>query len=340
MMLCRDADSCFWIGRYVERAEATARMIDVHYHFALESLGRQTLVETGQWSSLLAISGEQERFEARYSEQTEYNILQFFAFDTQNPNSICSCIRSARENARSIREQISSEMWESLNRTYLEMRDWNIERVLSVSPHEFFQWVKNASHLFQGIMNRTLMMGESRDFLDAGRFLERANQTARILDVKYHDLLPRYKDGEGVIISSPPLPPSAGLPDPLGVGGPIDVHGWIAVLKSVGAYEAFRKTYSQVTPARVADFLILSPKFPASVRHSISRVEGCLRRISGNSDTIPANAAERAIGKLHSQLNYVTAREIILNGLHEFLEDVQSRCNDIGGAITETYLKY
>jgi uncharacterized alpha-E superfamily protein len=131
------------------------------------------------------------------------------------------------------------------------------------------------------------------------------------------------------------------LPDPAGVGGPVDLHGWIAVLKSVGAYEAFRKTYHQdVTPTWVAGFLVLNPQFPASVRHSIGRVEGCLRRISGNKEPSPENSAERAVGKLYSDLHYLTAEEIVTAGLHEFLEDTQSRCNAIGSAITETYLRY
>jgi uncharacterized alpha-E superfamily protein len=345
-MLSRDADSCFWIGRYIERAEATARMIDVHYHFGLES---PVIRQTAQWSSIITISGAEKQFRSRYQGEEERDIIQFFAFDEENSNSIVRCIRSARENARTIREIISSEMWESLNRTYLDMRHWNIERVMSVSPHEFFQWVKNRSHLFQGIMNRTLMMGESRDFLDTGRFLERADQAARILDVKYHDLLPRFtkaeEDREDHEVGAVKLPVATSseppiLGDPVGVGGPVDVHGWIAVLKSVGAYEGFRKTYHQVTPANVADFLVLNSHFPASVRHSIGRVNGCLRRVSGNTGAAPENSAERAVGKLYSQLNYITAPEIIRGGLHEFLEDVQIQCCEIGDAIMETYLTY
>jgi len=336
-MLCRDADACYWIGRYIERAEATARTLDVHYHFGLES---STLAQNAQWASLLAISDETEAFTKRYDDQSERNILQFFGFD-DSPGSIHFCLRMCRENARSMREQISSEMWESLNRTFLAFREWNVDRVLAGSPHVFFQWVKDASHLFQGITNRTLMMGESRDFLDAGRFLERADQTARILDVKYHDLLPRFAQSQSQsaeVLSLPPV--SKPLTDPLGVGGPIDVHGWISVLKSVGAYEAFRKTYYQVTPTRVADFLILNQRFPASIRHSISRVDGCIRRVGGNQDVVPINSAEREIGKLSNHLNYITAEEVIADGLHGFLANVQSRCADIGYAISETYLRY
>lgn len=325
-MLSRHADAAFWIGRYTERAEATARMIDVHYHFGLES---PLVGEALRWSSILAISGQEEEFAERYARPEERAILEFFAFDPQNSSSIYSCIRAARENGRSIRDQIASEMWECLNRQYLEYREWDVERVLRGSPFAFFQKVKDGAHLFQGITNRTLMMGEARDFFDAGRFLERADQTARILDVKYHDLLPQFA-GVGVRVGE------AGA-----VGGPVDTHGWVAVLKSVGAYEAFRKTNRKgITPEGVAEFLVLNPQFPASVRHSIGRVEACLRRISGNRDLAPCNAAEREVGRLYNDLNYLQAAQIVVEGLHEFLEDVQSRCTSIGNAIHATYLRY
>ncbi|MDX2064559.1 MAG: alpha-E domain-containing protein [Fimbriimonadaceae bacterium] len=332
-MLSRHADAAFWIGRYVERAEATARMIDVHYHFGLESpyVGRVL-----KWESILAIADEVERYSKMYGEANERNILQFFAFDARNPNSISSCLRLARENGRSIRDQISSEMWESLNRTYLEFQRWNVEVVLDQTPFEFFSWVKDASHLFQGITSRTLMLSEAREFHDAGRYLERADQTARILDVKYHDLLPRFTEDTAI-----PAPPDPSLPDPASVGGPVDTHGWTAVLKSVGAFEAFRKTYRRtVTPERVTEFLILNPQFPASVRYSVGRVDGALRRISGNRELSPGNAAERAVGRLYNDLNYTDAAEIIAGGLHEFLESVEVRCTEIGDAIYECYLRY
>lgn len=324
-MLSRHADAAFWTGRYVERAEATARMIDVHYHFGLES---PLVGEALRWSSILAISGMEKWFDQKHSDQDERSILQFFAFDLENPSSIASCLRLARENARSIRDQISSEMWESLNQMYLEYREWDVDRVLRGSVFAFFRKVKDGSHLFQGITNRTLMMGEARDFHDAGRFLERADQTARILDVKYHDLLPQFTD----------IGPKG---EEGSVGGPVDLHGWVAVLKSVGAFEAFRKTHrTGVTPAAVAEFLALNPSFPASVRHSIGRVEGCLRRVSGNRDLAPANEAEREVGRLYNDLNYLRAEDIVAGGLHEFLEDVQSRCTRIGDAIYRTYLSF
>ena len=331
-MLSRHADAAFWSGRYVERAEATARMIDVHYHFGLES---PMIGEALRWSSILAISGQEELYRKLYKHEDERSILHFFGFDERNSSSIFSCIRLARENGRSIRDQISSEMWKCLNQMYLEFREWDVDRVLAGSPFAFFEKVKESSQLFQGVANRTLMMGESRDFHDAGRFLERADQTARILDVKYHDLLPKFAD-DASHDSAPQTADEAGS-----IGGPVDVHGWIAVLKSVGAYEAFRKTYHQgVTPARVTQFLLLNPKFPASVRHSIGRIDGCLRRISGNRDLAPSNDAEREVGRLYNELNYMRAEDIITGGLHEFLEDVQERCNEIGEAVYRSYLSY
>lgn len=334
-MLSRHAASAFWIGRYIERAESTARMIDVHYHFGLES---PLVGEVLRWSSILAISGQEEAFNRRHSRQDERAIVHFFAFDPENPSSIYSCVRAARENARSIRDQISSEMWECVNRFYLDFQSWDVDRVLQTSPFAFFQKVKDGSHLFQGVTSRTLMMGETRDFHDVGRFLERADQTTRILDVKYHDLLPRYASG-AIRETVPPTAPS--VPDPVAVGGTVDVHGWVAVLKSVGAYEAFSKTFrAGVTPARVAQFLILDPQFPASVRYSIGRVEKCLRRISGNRDLAPINEAERTVGRLYNDLNFARAEDIVAGGLHEFLQDAQDRFNDIGEAIFHTYLSF
>ena len=332
-MLARHADAAYWVGRYIERAEATARMIDVHYHFGLES---PWVGEALRWSSLLAISGQEELYrELRGAEEDEGSILSFFAFEERNPSSIFSCLLNARENSRSIRDQISSEMWTCINRLFLDYRAWDVERLLSGSPFTFFEWVKEGSHLFQGITNRTLMMGETRDFHDMGRFLERGDQTARILDVKYHDLLPSFSsDAEAGLATKTAAETGS-------IGGPVDIHGWNAVLKSVGAREAFLKTYRQaITPARVAQFLVLNPQFPASVRHSIGRVDGCLRRVSGNTSPSPSNPAEREVGKLYQELNYMSADDIVAGGLHEFLESVEEKCNKIGAAIYATYLSF
>jgi uncharacterized alpha-E superfamily protein len=336
-MLSRDADSCYWIGRYVERAEAMARMVDVHFHAGLETVLPlvDNEVETGtstlRWQSLLAISGSGDAYRRRYETENDRDVLHFFAFDLEHPNSILATWKRTRENARSIREQIASEMWETLNVSYLEFCRWDVDRVMAGTPHTFFQRVKDASHLFQGILNRTMMMGETRDWLDTGRFLERAGQTARLLDVKYHDLLPAYNR----VNNKPDSVPVNGQGDPL------DMHGWIAALKSVSAFEMYRKTHQDgITPAHVVDFLVLNAQFPASVRHGIGRVEGCLRRISGNHSEEPITEPERLIGRLRADLTFSRPEEIIRDGLHDFLDGVQRRCTDIGNAITHTYLTY
>lgn len=328
-MLSRHADDCFWIGRYVERAEATARMVDVDYHAALEypliSAGPRT-AEAGptRWRSLLAITGSDAAYGERYENGDERNALSFFAFDLDNPSSVVSSWSAARDTARSIREQIASEMWESLNVAYLRLREWNVDRAVAVGPHAFFQEVKEASLLFQGILNRTMMMGEGRDWLDAGRFLERAGQTARLLDVKYTDLLPDV--------------PDLRRDEPHGA---LDTHGWIALLKSVSAYEMFRRAHREgIRPASVVDFLVFESRFPASVRHGVGRVEGCLRRISGNQHEAPATEPERRAGRLRADLTYSDAQEILDTGLHTFLEGVQQQLAALGDTITETYLSY
>jgi uncharacterized alpha-E superfamily protein len=344
-MLSRDADSCYWIGRYVERAEATARMVDVHYHAALEAPLHAPAEGNGglqpmQWHTLLEISGSISEYNERYASENDRDVIDFFAFDRENRDSIVSTWARARENARSIREQIASEMWESINVTYLQLLEWNVDRVLAGSPHEFFQLVKNGSHLFQGILNRTMLMGETRDWLDIGRFLERAGQTARLLDVKYHDLLPIHSpDSAASVVAQDE--PRHGPPHPYGVGGPLDIHGWIAVLKSVSAFEMYRKVHhSGITPARVVRFLVLNTQFPASVRHGIGRAEGCLKRISGNTRDEPSTDPELLLGRLRADLTYTQPEEIIKGGLHEFLESVQDRCTAIGNAVTRTYLSY
>ena len=322
-MLAREADAMFWIGRYVERAEATARIVDVQYHSELE--GAFPLAQGGGsdpdalWGPILAISGDADLFVDLHADgQIERNVLDFFTFSRENGNSIASCVTRARENARGVREMLSSEMYESLNMFYLEVSRWDVDKILASSPHAFFSQVKNASQLFHGITDRTLPIDEARAFLEVGMFLERADKTARILDVKYHILL---GDGE--------------------VGGTLDQHQWTAVLKSVGAFEAFRKANRfGITPAKVVSFLVRNPSFPASVSYAITRVDRALRQISGSKGQPAANRAERLVGRLRADLSFITTDEIIEMGLHQFLDQVQIRCNEIGNAISEAFLRY
>lgn len=304
-MLRRTADSAYWLGRYVERAEATARLVDVQVRTGLEA------GSLPGWDRTLDILSMTDDFSARHDTMDETTVLNYLAFDSDNPSSVMSCLARARENARAIRGQVSSEMWECVNRWYLELREWDVATMERRSPFDFFARVKDGSHLFHGVANRTQMIGEARDFYNVGQFVERADNTARLLDIRFRDLKPA------------------------------DNHSWVAVLKSVGAYEAFLKTYRQgLSPERVAEFLVFNPEFPASILFSLGRVQNSLRRISGNWANVPKNEAERAAGKLHNDLVFLTVEEISDRGMHDFLEDVQVRCADVGTAVWETYLSY
>ena len=322
-MLAREADAMFWIGRYVERAEATARIVDVQYHSELE--GAFPLAQTGEadpsalWGPILAISGDADLFATLYADnQVERNVLEFFAFCRDHPNSITSCVSRARENARGVREMISSEMYESLNMFFLEATRWNADKILESSPHSYFSQVKNASLLFHGVTARTMPRDEAWAFLDCGMFLERADKTARILDVKYPILL-----------------------GPEQLDGTLDQHQWIAVLKSVGAFEAFHKANRLgITPDKVVSYLVRNPAFPASIAYAITRVDRALRQIGGTKGQPASNRAERLVGRLRADLSFITTDEIIDQGLHQFLDQVQVRCIEIGDAISEAYLHH
>ena len=307
-MLRRAADSAFWLGRYVERAEATARIVDVHFHSRLETANDES------WESILAIAGLDDDFHARYDVADESSVLHFLAFDPDNPSSVLSCLKSARENARAIRGLISGEMWEAVNGWYLDLREWDVAQVERKSAFDFFRRVKRGSHLFHGAALRTQAKGDAREFLKAGGFVERADGTARILDVKASTL---------------------------GADEEADLHGWTVVLQSVGAMEAYVRANRQgVSPEGVTRYLVLSPAFPASVLFSISNLEASLRSISGNRAPLPANEAERCAGRLYRDLLYLTVEEITERGMHEFVEDLQGRFAEIGDAVWETYLSY
>lgn len=332
-MLSREADACYWIGRYVERAEATARMVDVHYHTALES--NRTLFA---WSSLLSVADAVDAFSERGFQMTDESVLAYFCFDQDNSDSIIRSWTAARENARTIRDEIASEMWEALNVTYLELGRWNIQLLLRRSPSTFFSYVKESAHRFQGTLDRTLMDGEAKEWINLGRFVERGDQTTRLLDVKYHDLLPALQQAQNFGGSTQT---QSSIPDPFGIGGPLDEHGWASILRSVSAFEMFRKTHRDgITPVNVVDFLVLNARFPASIRYCIAQSTQSLSRIKAAGATPRGHEADRIAGRLLADLTYTRANEIIASGLHEFLQQGQERINALGDAIAQEYLTY
>jgi len=310
-MLSRVANSIYWMCRYIERAENVARFIDVNLNLLLDMPSE----EDRQWAPLIMTTGDHELFEEKERVYNQEEVTWFLTFDRKNPNSIISCLRAARQNARSIREIISSEMWEHLNNFYLELIQEDSIKMALVDPSRFYSIIKMRSHLFTGLMDSTMSHGEAWNFARIGMMMERADKTSRILDVKYFMLL-RQADL---------------------VNTPIDSIQWIAVLRSASGFEMFRKEMHRITPHSVADFLIFNKQFPRSIYHCVEKAMVCLHRISGSPYGAASNLAEKRLGRLMADLMYTDIQEVIDGGLHEFLDDLQIRLNLIGGTIGETF---
>lgn len=309
-MLSRVADSIYWLNRYIERAENVARFIDVNLNLMLDL----PMDINQQWQPLINITGDLELFKNHYPDINAENVIQFLTFDSNYPNSIISCVQKARENARSIREIISSEMWEEVNAFYLMLQETSSYKPLATLP-DFFAQVKMSSHRFAGVMDATMSHNEGWHFGQVGRFLERADKTARILDVKYFVLLPSVQ----------------------WVGTPLDQIQWIALLKSASAYEMYRKCQHRITPNNVAEFLILDRQFPRSVHFCLWQAQQCLHEITNSPVGSWCNTAERSLGRLCSQLGYLTIDDIMESGLHEFLDQTQSSINQVGKRIYSSF---
>lgn len=313
-MLSRVADSLYWMSRYMERAENDARLLDVNLQLLLDLGGEADAMQ--HWAPVIASLEETDLFDSLYEAADEASVTEFLTLQTKNPNSIISCLTLARENARTTREQISSEMWEEINRLYLFVQGEDARQLLLSSAHEFFKRVIGGSHLFQGVTGATMTHGEGWDFIRIGTALERADCTSRILDVKYHVLLPT---GENV-------------------GGNVDTIHWMGVLKSCSALEAYCKLYvSQVAPWKVAEFLITHQEFPRSIRYCVDSLDAALHRISGVDESRYSNEAERLSGRLRSDVAFVTIGEVFEFGLHEYLTKIQERLVEISNAMSATY---
>ena len=309
-MLSRVADSIYWLNRYIERAENVARFVDVNLNLMLD-------LPTGlkqQWEPLVITTGDLKIFQEKYGQANAENVINFLTFDLEYPNSIISCLQYARENARSIREIISSEMWEQVNAFYLKVKDASQRNNLDTLP-DFFEQVKMSSHRFAGVMDGTMTHNEGWHFGRIGRLLERADKTTRILDVKYFYLLPSAE----------------------WVGTPLDQMQWIALLKSASAYEMYRKCQHRITPSNVAEFLILDRHFPRSINFCLRQIESSLHEVTGTPLGTWCNGAERAIGRLCAELVYLTIDDVINTGLHEFLDQMQSSMNYLGDQISSTF---
>ncbi len=310
-MLSRVADSIYWMSRYIERAENVARFVDVNLNLMLDlpSGSRQ------QWGPIIDTTGDRDEFRARHGEATERNVIRFLTFDADNPNSILSCLRRARENARSVREVISSEMWEQVNEFYLMVNAAASRKGSLTDPHEFFASVKTASHLFTAVSESTMTHNEAWHFQVLGRSLERADKTSRLLDVKYFLLLPAAAD----------------------VGTTADDIQWAAVLRSASGFEMYRKQYGRILPDLVVQFLLLDANFPRAIQFCLLRARESVHAISGTAPGMFRNSAERLLGELCSELAYSKVTTIIKGGLHEYLDDLQTKINNLSDGIYDTF---
>jgi len=313
-MLSRVADSVYWMARYIERAENVARYVDVSLQASLDN----PHTPSEQWLPLVAAAGDHTLFEEKYGKLGKgagEAVMRFLAFDLEYPNSIVSCIAKARENARQVRGSLPLEAWEHLNKFYHYLSSSEARRRANESLHDFFSEIRTASYLFEGILESTMSRGEEWHFLKLGRCLERADQTSRILDVKYFIL----------------------LPTPADVGSVVDDLLWAALLHSVSGYEMFRRRHGRILPGKVVDFLLLDRDFPRAVLHCLERAEECLLAVSGTPMGSYRNQAEKQISRLRAKLAYTHVDEVIAKGLHEFLDELQTGLNAAGEVIYETF---
>ena len=315
-MLSRVADSLYWMSRYAERAENIARILDVNLQLMLDLPKLAPEEQAELWEPVLRSTGDHEDFYEHHKITNSDNVIDFLTLDVKNSNSIINCITTARENARHVREQISLEMWEEINRTYLWIKGQTLKKILRQGPYEFFTAVKNASHLFQGITDGTMTHGEDWDFIQVGKYLERADMTTRILDAN-----------DEIFISRPA--------NNSHTGGTLQ---WSAILRSCSSHDAYRKFYvAQVEPDKVVEFLILSELFPRSIRFCAQSLDEALRRISGCTDEHFTNQAEKLTGRLVAELNFSALEDIKTVGVHKYMDELQIKLNAIGEAIYRTY---
>ena len=314
-MLSRTADHLFWMSRYTERAENTARMLNVHHETSL--LPQSAAVSQYGWLGVLSLSELLPAYTERQGEVSPGGVMRFMVLDEENPSSILACLKAARENARAVRGTLTTEVWETLNQTWLEMSRLARSGDFEEDPAEFFEWVKFRSHLSRGVTLGTMLQDEAFHFLRMGTFLERADNTARLLDVKFHAVESEFfgtaseKDLE------------------------YDFYHWAAILRSVSAFEIYRKVYRDViVPERVAELLMLREDMPRALHHCMSEVLTNLRLVGAD----PQGDTMRHAGRLRADLRYGHIDEILATGLHAFLTQFLDRVNQLGGLISRDFL--
>jgi uncharacterized alpha-E superfamily protein len=313
-MLSRAADSLYWLARYIERAENVSRVVTVGSRMA--SIARSLGSNGNEWLSTLIATGSEAGFFAKYSEATQDEVIDYLVRDLENPSSILASIETARRNARAVRTALSADMWDALNETWLGLREMNLELSSSRNLLQFLDWVRARSQLFNGAYNSTMLRNDAFYFTRLGTFMERADNTARILDVKYYVLLPSHE----------------------GVGGALDYYQWQAILQSVSALRAYHWVYhDRLKPWLIGELLLLRPEMPRSL---IS----CYDQITQYLDLLASaygggrGECHRLAGAMHARLRYGRIQDIFRSGLHEFLTDFIDRSIDLGKEISAHYL--
>jgi uncharacterized alpha-E superfamily protein len=309
-MLSRVADAIYWSSRYVERAENVARFIEVSLNLMLDTPVQQR----EGWESLVATTGDQDAFYQRYKEATPSAVARFLTFDADYPNSVIGSLARARDNARTVREVISREMWQQINEFYLMVRDAAAQPSPLGEMAAFYQRVKMSGIFYEGVTNATLSRGEAWWFARMGRLLERADKTSRILDVRYTTLRPNA------------------LAD-----GSVDHVGWGALLNSASALQMYRQQQHELTPASVAGFLMLNREFPRSILYAVSEAQASLHAISGTPIHLAKYDSERLLGQLRARLAYGRMEEMMAEGLHQVIDRIQISLNDVGVAIQQQF---
>jgi len=317
-MLSRVASSLYWMSRYIERAENVARLLDVNLQLLLDFRNLDDARLHARWIPIIQTTGDEDSFVQQHQRATAGAVADFMVFRQDNPNSIVSSISQARENARMVRDQISVEMWEELNRLYLFLLSKRARDLWLDSPTDFFNEVKNGSLQLIGLSYATQFHNEGWWFSQAGRFIERADKTSRILDLRHHTL------------------PARGLPQSV---SQTDALEWSAVLRSCSGWDVFKSLYgAEVNPRNVAEFLLLNPDFPRSIRFSVDHLDAALRQISGVAGNRFSNDAEKLCGRLAAELQFITIEEVFENGLHDYLDQIQFKLNQTGNALFKTYI--
>ena len=315
-MLYRTADHLFWMSRYTERAENTARMLDVNYQTSL--LPQSAAAAQAGWMGMLSISELKQSYALKHGQHLQPRaVMDFMVRDENNPSSIISCLRAARENARAVRGTLTTEVWETQNQTYLEVVRMLGQGALERDPAAFFEWVKFRSHLSRGVTVGTMLQDEALNFIRLGTFLERADNTARLVDVKFHAVESDFF-GQGTEKDQE-----------------LDFYHWSAILRSVSGFEIYRKVYRDVIkPERVAELLILRADMPRSLL-------GCMNEVMVNLGLVTSRVdseSRRRAGKLRADLQFARIDEILATGLHAFLTQFLDRVNELGSHISREFL--